>query len=456
MLLVNTCSACHKENSKEAKFCRECGAPLEQSEPESPKKPLTKKQKIIFGLGAAVGILLFGGYTIGKQVYSYENQVGEMMKVLASADASEYVDIMITYDPNFEITEESIAPYAAYLEKNKSYLNEVIMNLRNNDGGPMREIYVEQNGKKILFFDNYSLLIYPVYFSVSTNEPYAKIVVNGTDEFTTDENNLSFEVGPYAPGEQVITADVEMNGYEFNNSVMQDLLASAPFSDVYVPLEGVEFAVYTNQDYADVYLDGKVIGQVENGYGTFGPVSWNAESILELGIDYDFGTYKSESHQLRDYNADYVMNFANVFTYENVSRQVFRPLFRTITTLSKNKNSDLALDKLDMAPYLVNGEENELMTRFTEYIRVFRENEDTSQLDFTFEITDIIQIDNNLYTVKMDMDLTTYYSYKSNRENLKEKLQYEFIIESEHDEPYDGLRFKLKEITSKVDVGSEA
>lgn len=453
---MNTCSACHKENSKEAKFCRECGAPLKQSEPESPKKPLTKKQKIIFGLGAAVGILLFGGYTIGKQVYSYENQVGEMMKVLASADASEYADIMITYDPNFEITEESIAPYAAYLEENKSYLNEVIMNLRNNDGGPMREIYVEPNGKKLLFFDNYSLLIYPVYFSVSTNEPYAKIVVNGTDEFTTDENNLSFEVGPYAPGEQVITADVEMNGYEFNNSVMQDLLASAPFSDVYVPLEGVEFAVYTNQDYADVYLDGKVIGQVENGYGTFGPVSWNAESILELGIDYDFGTYKSESHQLRDYNADYVMNFANVFTYGNVSRQVFEPLFRTITTLSKNKNSDLALDKLDMAPYLVNGEENELMTRFTEYIRVFRENEDTSQLDFTFEITDIIQIDNNLYTVKMDMDLTTYYSYKSNRENLKEKLQYEFIVESEHDEPYDGLRFKLKEITSKVDVGSEA
>lgn len=459
------CPNCGTENNSETRFCKECGHDFNGEVKETPQqrsvtiskpemKALTKTQKIIAAVVAVVLVALFGGYKIGEKAYSKENQVNHYIEILASADAERIADAVKTNDPNFKVTAESLAPYVRYLEENKSYVSQISSALRQDSLYNGDEIYLEQKGKTMLFFDNYDLVINPVYFNVGVNVKDAAISINGENVATSTVEDYTTEVGPYAPGVFELNAAAEINGYEFENKTKETILYSHEW-DAYLHIEGVEFEVSSNQDIADVYLDGEKIGNLTDGSGTFGPVSWSEGMMLELGMDFPSGTLKSESVELSDYNYDYYyLSFPNDFSYQTVVDELFGPLTRKIVYMSEADESSLKeKDNEDLASYLTGGKDNELYTRFTEYAKVFRDNADAKYLSWNLEVTDVTQTDVNLYTVTMDFELTTTYSYDSNRDDLEEAYEYTFVIESFEDpDSWDGIGFTLSEISSKVDT----
>ena len=66
--------------------------------------------------------------------------------------------MVVSHDPNFKVTSESVLPYANYLANNKGYVNSLSGFLRQDSLYSADEIYLEQNGKTMLFFDNYDLV----------------------------------------------------------------------------------------------------------------------------------------------------------------------------------------------------------------------------------------------------------------------------------------------------------
>lgn len=458
------CANCGTENKEETRFCRECGHDFntEDTETKEPltvtiKKPeikaLTKTQKIVGGIVLFIILAGFSGYKIGEQIYSKQNQIDAFIETLASADENKLAKLVVTHDPNFKVTPESLAPFATYLSENKSYVSNLGSAFRNSISTDSKEIYVSKNGKKMFFYDNYELVINPVYFNVSTNVADATITLNGKELLVSDEEDFSKEVGPYAPGKYEFHATADINGYQFENKAKENILSNFE-TEVYLPVEGVEFSIYSNQENPDVYLNNKKIGQLKDGYGDFGPVSWSDGMLLELGMEFPSGTLKSKSTELYNYDDSYSLDFTNVFSYQDVSDVLFDPLTSQIIYMSESDEEYLdSEDESELASYLTGGKNSELYVRFIEYAKVFRGNKDAESLSYNYNITDITQTDVNLYTVTMDFELTTYYSYSSNRDNLEERYDYTFVVESyEKDDYWNPIGFTLSEITSKVDT----
>lgn len=458
------CPNCGTENEKDTRFCSECGhdfnGVVEEKRTKKTvtlnKPALTKTQKIIAGATLIVLLVAFGGFKMGEKAYSKENQVNHYIEVLASGDASKIAKVVVSHDPHFKITKESVTPYANYLTENKSYVSSLGGSLRQDSLWVSDEIYLEQNGKTMLFFDKYDLVLNPVYFNVSVNIADAAIHVNGEEVFVSNVDSFRTEVGPYAPGIFAVDAAAEINGYEFENKADITVLHNEG-TEVYLPIEGVEFSVTSNQDTPDVYLGGEKIGTLTDSYGEFGPISWSEDLILELGIDFPSGVMKSEAITLDDFERDYYLYFANDFGDQTVVDQLFGPLTRKIVSMSEGDGEDLdEEDNEELAKYLTGGKDNELYTRFTEYAEVFRGNADAQDLDWSLQITDVTQTDVNLYNVKMDFKLTTRYTSASGRDNLDEAYEYEFVVESfENSESWEGIGFTLSEIVSKVDTLNE-
>src|SRR5699024_7093802 len=217
---MNYCESCGAKLPKGSKFCEECGAKAEQVEEQEIKrttsersierKPLTKKQRIIGASILAIILFLFAGYQVGSRVYSMENQTGRITEALASKDPEKIAKVVTTNDSNFEVNAKNLEGFAEYLDQNPTYLSELINELE--DRGKYDAFYIQKNGNRLFFFDGYGLVMVPVYGEVYTENKDVSIRLGDEELFTSDSENYTREVGPYAPGVLTFTAEGTVNG----------------------------------------------------------------------------------------------------------------------------------------------------------------------------------------------------------------------------------------------------
>lgn len=462
---MKKCPNCHAENNEKAHFCKECGQKLSEENNQNKvvktiaiKKPnvtfknITKKNKILLGIIVLIAFILTGAFYTGKTVYSKEKQVGKFIEVLALNDPDRLAEIIVSPDPNFEVTSDSLKPFTDYIAHNKSYLKDITSSLRDDTLYSSDDLFVNKSGKKFLFFENYELVINPIYFTIETNVEGAIISVNGQEVTVSDYNDSSLEVGPYAPGEFEVEAKTDLNGYQFSTHETESILNENSYEGVYLSLEGVEFDIYSNRDTADVYLDGKIIGQIEDGEGYFGPVVWSEDSELELGIDYPSGVLKSEKTLLGEYYENYGLYFPDEVAYYDVNQSLLTPLLNHITNMSAGDKFDGDPEEM-LAGYFTDGRDNEIYIQTLDYTNAFSANPDKEELFWNIDTLDVIQTDLNLYEVTILVDLITYYSSDSEIKDLEESYEYKITIETyDKGDTYNTLGFKVKEVTNKIDM----
>src|SRR5699024_818877 len=112
-------------------------------------------------------------------------------------------------DSKMEITDEGIEGFIALYEAKPSELKDLVRNLRREAKGrdaldPVHPVNIEKDGKKWLIYDDYKLVISPVYFSVDTNYEGTKILVGDEEVITADSDYFDAEIGPFMPGEYTI------------------------------------------------------------------------------------------------------------------------------------------------------------------------------------------------------------------------------------------------------------
>lgn len=187
------CPNCWAENKPNAKFCKNCGAPLgDESNTPATTKATTimgtstqtqgrSKKKAVWGISAAVvALALIGLYFVGRANYSKDKQLAEISTAMknTSQDLSPYVT---TDDSSFEVSSNSVLPLQKYYQAHPSKANELISSFQSSAYVPHSKdkISLVTSGRYFLIYPKYKLMVKTYKPTVKTNMP-GVLYVDGT------------------------------------------------------------------------------------------------------------------------------------------------------------------------------------------------------------------------------------------------------------------------------------
>ncbi len=460
------CEKCSYVNEDSAKFCEKCGHLLgtepsnEQKDEEfhvsektrnkvnlslakTKTKKLTKVQKIGIIVIIVVVLLLAGGFAFAKNYYSKENQADRYIEIINTGDAAKIAKTISTEDLNFELKEETLQPYADFIKDDKEYVHLLSNRMKSESESvdPSYDVYLKRDGKDLLFFDHYELMINPVYAELTTNMEEAVISLNGKEIGTADRSDYTHKVGPLAPGTYMFKSSIEQYGSPLVNEQEVFFSGEEGMNYVDLSLSGVNIDVTSNLTDGIVYLNDKQIGQLKDGEGSFGPVSWSEDSYLSVKKEYTNETIESEQVELMDYDESYY------FTLDVLDEYAAEDFVSTIYQLTENisyygeEYDDSYSDNL--AEWMVDGENNEIyQTLYSNAIKSY-DDETISSVTYNTEVEEVKQIDAYEYEVTYGVTVDTSYSYDSDKEDFEEVIPFKatvVMIESdEYEDDYDTL-----------------
>lgn len=418
------CHSCGHQNDESAIYCENCGADLDAEnntrdnsasteqtiiEKEKTNKTnihVTKTQTIIFAIIVIILLVLFGGYKIGENYYSFDNQVERYLTTLNSGDASQIADIIKTDDLNFEINEETIKPFADYVSEHPEYINELSSELINSYSESDSPLSLRLDGKNLFFFDNYSLYMSPIYTDVSTNMEGAVISMDGVEIATADSDEFNKTVGPFALGEYTFNSTFASENSELVNESTVDFIQDYDYtSSVDLALNAVNIGVNANVDQATVYLNGAAVGELADGYAEIGPLAYQEDSTLYIGKEYPSGELISDEQVMDYYDSDYYFDLmiATDYNAEYLLDEVYMNAERIINNSSYNAESNLA-------ERLVGGESNDLYNIYVNTAQNYAEDADFSSLDYTPQLISFEQTDTYTYNIEYDLEVEENYN----------------------------------------------
>ncbi|WP_027108980.1 zinc ribbon domain-containing protein [Lacticigenium naphthae] len=458
--MVN-CSKCGYENNENAKFCEGCGNNLmdstdkkenstqqktEEKKPSQPKKPLTKKNKIILGTIAASALLLFSGYKFGEDYYSLENQVKRDVEVLNTADPAEVAKVLATKDMNFEITEDSVKPFTDYISENKEYIKEIQDRVlySSNAFDDSYEIHLRKNGNELFIFPNYELIIVPIYAEVVTNMEEVTLRMNGEEIATSDSSEYTKKIGPIAPGDYLFDSSVTLATGDLSTEremSFMDNYGNEEYIDL--SLHGINISVSSNMEDGLVFLNDKEVGKLQDGEAWIGPIAWQEDSSLYVSKEYPSATLKSEEMYFEDYDTTYYLDLIDASEYD--LKMLLYDVYAVAEDLTYYDDSAYTTSLQDL---LVGGEENSLYSTFTNKGKSIREDEDIYKIYYTPTISEVERIDQYSYNLTYTLRAETDYEYGVDKEDLVDELTFEgvAVIEDIDEEPtfYGGYNYTLK------------
>lgn len=337
---MRTCQHCKEEVSASTKFCNHCGKSLEdkqineqeesatsesqqQEEVKKETPPVSdqkvknekntskKKTNIIIISAIAIIVLVIGIAVLGKFQSSVDHLLKDFETAVKDNDAKKLADILTVDHKELEITEESVEGLIQLYESNPSELTYLLNNLKAQaqDLGGLTNMYpidLIKDGKKFVFYDDYKLIVNPVYIKVTTDYKDTDIIMNDEVLVTTDKDDYSSEIGPILPGKHVIEA-VYDTGF-FHLTTEEEVQASDPGFAQYVSLRldgtNVSFNLSANR-----YSDLKSIKLFINGKDTewniakedrVGPLLTDGSMNVSFEADLPWGTIRTDDIPLDD------------------------------------------------------------------------------------------------------------------------------------------------------------
>jgi uncharacterized membrane protein YvbJ len=329
---MSFCQECGNKMEDGIQFCNECGTkvgatkkePQVQTIEKTPKQPLSKKNKLLLGIGAFIVVLFGGLYMAGSSYYGEEKVMDRFIKAIQEEDMETVVELSMTDDPNLKIDEEGMKPLLAYMKENPSYLNGLNESFKYRIQGQdvvlSDEIQLVKNGKKFGIFDNYVFKIKPYYVKVKTNGK-GTVIYKGEQEIaTSDQSEFSKEVGPFLPGVHQFKAILkdELVTLDKEEDVTLMGVSTSP-KNIDLKLNGHYITVQSNVDDATLYVNGKEKGKLEDGKIEVGPISNDGSTEIYLEKEFSFGKVQTEKVKVKK-NTRYELEFEKAISEEDLER----------------------------------------------------------------------------------------------------------------------------------------
>ncbi len=395
-----------------------------------PKSPMSKRNKLIVGIVLSLALLFFISYQVLDNYYAEDAQIDRLIASIENRESSDFVKQLVTYDPSFEVTEESIAPYMDYLNNNKEYLSRLVERMRNSNDAfnSSHELYIEQEGSYFGLFDRYQLVINPVYLAIESSIDGAVIAINDEEAGIYYADEL-VSVGPVAPGRYQFSAAVDSD-IPLENVKTEDVLSTADTYLVTIPLRSIHFSVTSDIEDATVYLDDVEIGVLSGGEGQFGPLPLNDNSLLQLKKAYESDTLASEPVHVTEYQDDYhiLLELVNV----ELAQSTLNSLYQEVGYLISWGDSASGLS--DIQALLVDGRDSSLYKTFTNTADRYNDDEEVRSVHYTANIQEFEQLDIYDYAVIYELDVETRHYFGSDQDDFTQTLTFEAIMVYDEEE----------------------
>ncbi|MBS4178171.1 TcaA NTF2-like domain-containing protein [Lederbergia citrea] len=201
------------------RFCQECGHPIKPTDHvctecgtrfshiethastvPTVKQPMTKKQKIITSIAAAVILLFSSFYIWGNSYVSADNTTKRFYEAISKKDPGALQKLALTNHGKF-ITKAEAKALLALAQEDNNYMNEQLLSitakqLSSDDG----LFHVIENGKWLGIFKRHSILLKSQYAKLRIPFEGVKNTFN-SEEFPIKESGDNWIVyGPIAPG----------------------------------------------------------------------------------------------------------------------------------------------------------------------------------------------------------------------------------------------------------------
>ncbi|WP_225743760.1 zinc ribbon domain-containing protein [Marinilactibacillus sp. Marseille-P9653] len=438
------CENCGHKLEGNQKFCEKCGAKVKPVEIENKssestsgldktdqtnvtahnQEPLQKNKQntltkpnnhnpvpkpIIAGLVIIV-LLITGsvfGYQKGKEYYSLNNQIDRYIETLQSRNYSEIAAVLTTSNENFEISEDTIAPYVDSILYDADWgtIRYELISSRSTD-----TLLLKKNGSNFVFFDRYELELLPAMVTLTTNLANTKLFIEEEEVATADKDDYSVDIKTVMPGMHTFYAKTELDGQEMVTEETMNVWPGQHDPYVSLPIQGVYFEVSSNINDASVYLNDKNVGQLSGGSGEFGPFGSLNGGNLELRQEKDFGELKTESIELSDNDYTYYqLDFADAMT-EDDAQYALQGMYDTLSSLTSEYQYSLTEDEKAYGEYFYEGVAyDELRPFYLEYAERQRDDEQVMSVNYDVTVSNFEQTGLKEYSADLEVDYTSYF-----------------------------------------------
>ncbi|MTH54561.1 hypothetical protein GKZ89_14245 [Bacillus mangrovi] len=276
---MNNCHQCHAELEKGKPFCTNCGAEVQGKKQRSNKKK--RAAWLLGGSGILLLIVLAGGYWYGKERNNPVKLAKQFEQAVSSKDSEDVASILKVTEKQAKwmLNEETQG-----LDFMKEEMDQLMQQADDADAGnpsyQEQAFSIKASGKEWFLFDTYTIKAEPVYIRVSANKDI-QVAINGEKQGTLkEEEEKTF--GPFLPGSHTIQAiykgayaelkeEQKLNSFEAKEETL-----SAEFD-----MTGNQVYLSSNNEDAELYLNGKNTGLKISQASPFGPVAVDGSAKLQ-------------------------------------------------------------------------------------------------------------------------------------------------------------------------------
>lgn len=287
------CTECGKPLTGKQTFCTVCGEhqPIDQKAvpPTASQKPkaLSRKTKISILSLISITLCLICCHLYLSSTTSSDKVIEEFEKAVNDKDINSLTKLMNNGQNKHTATKEEAESFLAYLteanhfpEVSKELKKQAYLLKKDKDSSAVDDAYgnklvqlTKENKKKWFFYQNYTVAFFPIEIVVSTNLDNTTISLNGEEITTLLEGDSPSKIGYLFPGEQTISADFEGAYAQLTNEDTLDFSDAEDNSLQYhAAIEGDSVILYSNDNNAILFVNGKSTGKKIIDIDQFGPV----------------------------------------------------------------------------------------------------------------------------------------------------------------------------------------
>ncbi|MDE3840204.1 hypothetical protein C0966_12690 [Bacillus methanolicus] len=316
------CKNCGEKLSANQTFCTNCGTQFDSREiaanrtmQKRERQQLSAKMKATIVSVIVILAVLAGSHLYFSAQSKPIKTVEKFEQAVRNKDAKALADIMNNGQNKLTVSDKEAASYINYLTKENDF-KEISKELKRQAYSiegykklePIQDIYGNKliklkklSKKQWLFYDQYGIEFFPIQLNVSSNLENTEIWLNGKKVKKLKESELSEKIGYIFPGEQKIKS--VFNG-EYAKLTAEDTLDFADSEenvlDVYMELDGASIVVYSNDENAVLFVNGKSTGKKIADIDSFGPVPTDGTIKLHAERTINGKTEKTEEFEVTD------------------------------------------------------------------------------------------------------------------------------------------------------------
>lgn len=308
------CSNCGSVVPEDKQFCTSCGtvqAEEKEKVTENPKekKPLPLARIISISIVVFLVIAAVIGHFLIKKAYPANQVFTDFEEAVESEDYKKMADILNDGQKEVKVKEKDAELYIEFLDDQigmdsvQEYLKESSLKLDNgkttealNDDQDNKLLIAEKGKKKFFFYEQYNLKFYPIEVKVASPYENTDIFIKNKKAATLQNENDFKSIGFFLPGSYTLKS-VHKNKYSelsneeeltFEDAIGNELEFEIDLADEFVTL-------YSNDDDAILYVNGKSTDQTISDVVELGPIPFDGSVVLHAERKVDGVIEKTET-----------------------------------------------------------------------------------------------------------------------------------------------------------------